>query len=88
MTPPNASCEMQPIRESIVVIKSQQVVGIAGAFALVGAALWASAAQFGPPKDVPSVEINQLQERSWAVEITDLGPVEPAPEKRTASASR
>lgn len=71
-----------------MVIKSQQIVGIAGAFALVGAALWASATLFGPPKDVPSVEINQVQERSWAVEITDLGPVEPTPEKRTASASR
>lgn len=68
-----------------MVIKSQQVVGVAGAFALVGAALWASAALFDPPQDVPSVEIQQVQERSWAVEITDLGPVEPKPEKRTAS---
>ena len=71
-----------------MVIKSQQIVGIAGAFALVGAALWASAALFGPPKDVPTVEISQVQERSWAVEITDLGPVEPTPEKRTASTTR
>ncbi|MDY6944840.1 MAG: hypothetical protein SXG53_03900 [Pseudomonadota bacterium] len=68
-----------------MVIKSQQIVGIAGAFALVGAALWASAALFSAPKDVPTVEINQVQERSWAVEITDLGPVEPPAEKRTAS---
>lgn len=71
-----------------MVIKSQQIIGIAGAFALVGAALWASSMLFDPPDNVPSVEINQLQERSWAVEITDLGPAEPAPEKRTASASR
>lgn len=69
-----------------MVIKSQQVVGVAGAFALVGAALWASAALFNPPKDVGSVEISQVPERSWAVEITDLGPVEPAAEKRTAAA--
>lgn len=68
-----------------MVIKSQQIVGVAGAFALVGGALWASAALFGPPKEVPRVEINQLEERSWAVEIKDLGPVEPAQEKRTAS---
>jgi hypothetical protein len=68
-------------------IQSQQILGIAGAFALVGAALWASTALFNPPKEVPSVEINQLQERSWAVEIKDLGPIEPTPEKRTASAS-
>lgn len=68
-----------------MVIKSQQIVGIAGAFALVGAALWASAVLFNPPTDVPSVEISQVPERSWAVEITDLGAVEPTPEKRTAS---
>ena len=68
-----------------MVIKSQQIVGIAGAFALVGGALWASSALFSPPKDVPTVEISQVQERSWAVEITDLGPVEPTPEKRSAA---
>lgn len=68
-----------------MVIKSQQIVGIAGAFALVGAALWASSALFSPPSEVPSVEISQVQERSWAVEITDLGPIEPTPEKRTAA---
>ncbi|HWK50963.1 MAG TPA: hypothetical protein VNR40_13810 [Steroidobacter sp.] len=68
-----------------MVIKSQQIVGIAGAFALVGAALWASSALFSPPSEVPSVEISQVQERSWAVEITDLGPIEPKPEKRTAA---
>jgi hypothetical protein len=68
-----------------MVIKSQQIVGIAGAFALVGAAVWGSAMLFQPPADTSSVEIKQLQERSWAVEITDLGAAEPAPEKRTAS---
>ena len=67
-----------------MVIKSQQIVGIAGAFALVGAAVWASSALL-TPKQSGSVEISQLPERSWAVEITDLGPVEPTPEKRTAS---
>ena len=66
-------------------IKSQQIVGIAGAFALVGGALWASSALFAPPKDVPSVEISQVPERSWAVEIKDLGPVEETSEKRTAA---
>ena len=66
-------------------IKSQQIVGIAGAFALVGGVIWASSALFSPPKDVPHVEISQVAERSWAVEITDLGPVEPATEKRTAA---
>lgn len=70
-----------------MVIKSQQVIGVAGAFALVGAALWASAALFSPPKNVPSVEIVQVPERSWAVEVTDLGPVDPPAQKRTAAAN-
>ena len=68
-----------------MVIKSQQIVGIAGAFALVGGALWAASALFSPAQDVPHVEISQVQERSWAVEITDLGAVESTPEKRTAA---
>ena len=66
-------------------IKSQQVLGVAGAFALVGAALWASAALFSPPKNVPSEEIQQVQERSWAVEITDLGAVDPSAQRTVAS---
>ena len=68
-------------------IKSQHVVGVAGAFALVGAALWGSSMLFSPPQDVPTVEITQLSERSWAVEITDLGAADAVPaEQRTASA--
>ena len=68
-----------------MVIKSQHVVGVAGAFALVGAAVWASTAMFNPSKDA-TVEIRQLSERSWAVEITDLGAADAVPaEKRTAA---
>jgi hypothetical protein len=69
-----------------MIIKSQHVVGAAGAFALVGAALWASAVLFSPPKGGTSVEIEQISERSWAVEITDLGAADAVPaEKRTAA---
>ena len=68
-----------------MVIKSQHVMGIAGAFALVGAALWASAVLFSPPKHVASVEITQVEERSWAVEVTDLGAVDPPAQKTVAS---
>jgi hypothetical protein len=68
-----------------MVIKSQHVVGVAGAFALVGAAVWASTAMFYPSKDA-TVEVKQLSERSWAVEITDLGAADAVPaEKRTAA---
>ena len=70
-------------------IKSEQVVGVAGAFALVGAAVWASTALFAPPKETSnesgSVEIKQVAERSWAVEITDLGATDAGAEKRTAA---
>ena len=69
-----------------MVIKSQHVVGVAGAFALVGAALWGSSLLFSPPKNVPSVEVTQIPVRSWAVEVTDLGAADAVPaEKRTAS---
>jgi hypothetical protein len=68
-----------------MVIKSQHVVGIAAAFALVGGALWASAALFGPPEHVPSVEITQVEERSWAVEVTDLGATDAPVQKAAAS---
>lgn len=68
-------------------IKSLHIVGIAGAFALVGAGLWASSAWVGGDDHSASVEVQQVQERSWAVEITDLGPTDgPAP-TRTASAN-
>jgi hypothetical protein len=68
-----------------MVIKSQHVVGIAGAFALVGAALWASVVMFAPPTEAGSVEIVQVPERSWAVEITDLGAADANAPKRTAA---
>jgi hypothetical protein len=68
-----------------MVIKSQHVVGLAGAFALVGAAVWASTVWLNPQQDA-TVEITQMPERSWAVEITDLGAADAVPaEKRTAS---
>lgn len=68
-----------------MVIKSQHVVGVAGAFALVGAAVWASTVWFNPPD--ATVVITQVPERSWAVEVTDLGAADAVPaEKRTASA--
>jgi hypothetical protein len=69
-----------------MVIESRTIVGAAAAFALVGALLWASSLLFEPPqKDTASVEIVQVPERSWAVEIKDLGPVEQPESTRTAS---
>lgn len=50
------------------------MLGAAVAFAAVGAALWLTL-----PADTPlaarsgSVEVRQIQERSWTVEMKDLG---------------
>jgi hypothetical protein len=78
------------LREEVVmVIESRTIVGAAGAFALVGAALWGSALLLEHPKkaDTGSVEVRQIDERSWAVEVKDLGAVDkPSDATRTAAA--
>ncbi|HKU16937.1 MAG TPA: hypothetical protein VJQ52_21260 [Steroidobacteraceae bacterium] len=54
------------------------------AFAVAGAALWL----FSPPADQAkrgSVEVVQMQERSWTVEVKDLGAVEQDAPARTAA---
>jgi hypothetical protein len=68
-----------------MVIESRTIVGAAAAFALVGALLWASSLLFSPQKDTASVEVVQIPERSWAVEIKDLGPIEDPQPTRTAA---
>jgi hypothetical protein len=69
---------------AVMVIKSQTIVGIAGAFALVGGVLWGSAALVNSQqKHQGKVEIVQVPERSWTVEIKDLSAEE---QSRTASA--
>jgi hypothetical protein len=71
-----------------MVIESRTIVGAAAAFALVGAALWGSAMLFEPADQASkgSVEIVQVPERSWAVEIKDLGATDaPAEPVRTAA---
>jgi hypothetical protein len=71
--------------EVVMVIESRTIVGVAAAFALVGGLLWASAMLFSPPTDHASVEVVQVPERSWAVEIKDLGAVEDSEPTRTAA---
>jgi len=57
-----------------MVIQSRTIVGAAGALAIVGAALWGSAMlTTPPPAQSGSVEVQQVFERSWAVEVKDLG---------------
>ncbi|RPH54075.1 MAG: hypothetical protein EHM84_02560 [Lysobacterales bacterium] len=71
-----------------MVIESRTIVGAAGAFALVGAALWGSAMMLEPPTkaNTGSVEVRQIEERSWAVEVKDLGAVDTTEATRTAAA--
>lgn len=68
-----------------MVIESRMIVGAAAAFALVGAVLWGSAALFESEEDIGNVEVVQMPERSWAVEVKELGAVAEASDvKRTA----
>ena len=56
-----------------MVIESRTMVGAVGAFAIVGAAIWFSlSAMSAAPEHTGIVEIRQVQERSWAVEIKDM----------------
>jgi hypothetical protein len=74
-----------------MLIGSRTVVGAAGAFALVGAGLWLSSVVWNKPQQQPhaAVEIQQVHERSWAVEVKDLGyQAPPADTTKTASVSR
>jgi hypothetical protein len=71
-----------------MVIESRTIVGAAGAFALVGAVLWGSSALLPEPRAVQAtVEVQQIHDRAWAVEVKDLGSLDkPAEVARTAAA--
>jgi hypothetical protein len=76
-----------------MVIESRTIFGAAAAFALVGAAFWASAVLFQPPAQderAGSVEVVQIPEpeaeRTWTVEVKDLGAIDaPTDPARTAA---
>ena len=74
-----------------MVIESRTIFGAAAAFALVGAAFWASAVLFQPPAQderTGSVEVVQMQERSWTVEVKDLGAIDAPTEAARTAANR
>ena len=68
-----------------MVIEARTIVGAAGAFAVAGLALWL----LSPPAEQPdkhgSVEVVPMQERSWTVEVKDLGAVDTNEPARTAA---
>lgn len=72
-----------------MMIQSRTIVGAAGALAIVGAALWASSLMTSPPSQVGHVEVEQVFERSWAVEVRDLGNEPASPDAtKTAAVAR
>ena len=56
-----------------MVIESRTIVGGAAALAIVGVGLWVSTAMMRPPANHGTVEVQQVNERSWAVEVKELG---------------
>lgn len=68
-----------------MVIEARTIVGAAAAFAVAGAALWL----LSPPAEQQarqgSVEVTQVQERSWTVEVKDLGATNETDSARTAA---
>jgi hypothetical protein len=72
-----------------MMIQSRTIVGAAGALAIVGAALWASSLMTSPPSQTGHVEVQQVIERSWAVEVKDLGNEPASPDAtKTAAVAR
>jgi hypothetical protein len=68
-----------------MVIEARTIVGAAGAFAVAGLALWL----LSPPAEQPgrhgTVEVVQMEEKSWQVEVKDLGTAETKEAARTAA---
>jgi hypothetical protein len=59
-----------------MVIESRTIVGGAAALAIVGIGLWVSTAMMSPPDQQGTVEVQQINEPSWAVEVKELGAID------------
>ena len=68
-----------------MVIEARTVIGAAGAFAVAGLALWLLSPSADQQAKQGSVEVTQMQERSWTVEVKDLGATETTDSARTAA---
>lgn len=68
-----------------MVIEARTIVGAAGAFAVAGLALWLLSPSADQQAKNGSVEVTQVQERSWTVEVKDLGATETTDSARTAA---
>lgn len=68
-----------------MVIEARTIVGAAGAFAVAGLALWLLSPSVDQQAKRGSVEVTQMQERSWTVEVKDLGATDTTDSARTAA---
>jgi hypothetical protein len=68
-----------------MVIEARTIIGAAGAFAVAGLALWLLSPSADQQAKQGSVEVTQMQERSWTVEVKDLGATETTDSARTAA---
>ncbi len=68
-----------------MVIEARTIVGAAGAFAVAGLALWLLSPSADQQMKQGSVEVTQVQERSWTVEVKDLGATDTTDTARTAA---
>jgi hypothetical protein len=68
-----------------MVIEARTIVGAAGAFAVAGLALWLLSPSADQQAKNGSVEVTQIQERSWTVEVKDLGATDTTDAARTAA---
>jgi hypothetical protein len=68
-----------------MVIEARTIIGAAGAFAVAGLALWLLSPSADQQAKQGSVEVTQMQERSWTVEVKDLGATDTTDSTRTAA---
>ncbi len=73
-----------------MLIESRTIVGASAALAIVGAAMWASSLMMAPPSKQPGhVEVKQIEEKAWSVEVKDVSfPTAPAEKQKTAAITR
>lgn len=72
-----------------MLIESRTIVGASAALAIVGAMLWgATMLAPAPTSKHGKVEVSQVEDRSWSVEVKDVGFQPAAEPQKTAAITR
>jgi hypothetical protein len=71
-----------------MLIESRTIVGASAALAIVGAALWGSSLMMAPPSQPGHVEVTQIEEKSWSVEVKDMSFQPAASDTQKTAATR